>query len=449
MKGIRIALCVSFLILSLTLICRPGNIDGKDSFEITEKASRAIQFLANLGSRHAGTENEEKALAYIRERMEKAGLKTYTEPFDIQLFLLEKATLKIGTLILEPDLVGFDPYNGQNKLEGNAVIVKPSTPREEIFKLDGENKILITAKPANFFQLAYLKPKAIVFVGEKELDDLSREDTGPVQLTVDGKIQHLRSANVIGVLNPNVSAEKEIIISAHMDSFNSPGADDNASGIAVMLELAEYFSENKQDLTYRLKFAAFGAEEIGLLGSKAYVASHREELKNCDLVFNIDTVGGSEGIYVEMRGDKEIRAKEKGKSLFPEEMVSRSGRDFGGRWVLLHSSQLLFAGWIPDRLRKAIDETGKELGYAITPSYMMGSDHRSFALAGIPSTGIAIPGNKHHSPEDTPEQINMESLRKAGQIVIGVIEKIMTADPLFRYSYLKAPAGSANAVLME
>ncbi len=425
MNKIKKSLFVPFFILTLAIAGHTNKKSKTIDFEITEKASETIQYLANLGRRHAGTANEEKALAYLSDRFKKAGLETTIESFTFDLFSLKKAKFRMAKTTLEPALVGFNPYNGQKMVEGEAVIINPSTPRDEIFKLDGENKILVTAKPVNFFQLAFLKPRAIVFVEEEELDILSGEDGNPALLSVDGEIQSLRSANVVATLLPKSDMEKEIILSAHIDSFNGPGADDNASGVAVLLELAEYFSKRKQDLTCRLKFVALGSEEIGMLGSRAYVAKHQQELKNCELVFNIDTVGGSEGIYVEMKGDREIKAKEKGKSLFPVEIVTKSVRDFDGKWILLHPSQVLFAAWIPEWLRTAIEESGKELGYEITPSYMMGSDHRNFALAGIPATNISVTGNKHHSPEDTPDQVNMESLQKAGRIVIRVIEKAM------------------------
>lgn len=426
MNEIRKAFFVLFLILSLAVAGQTGKTDDKDPFEITEKASQTIEYLAGLGNRHAGTENEKKALEYIKKRLEKAGMETTIEPFTFEMFSLKKTTLEMGETSFVPTLVGINPYNGHTTVAGEVIIINPSTPREEIFKLDGANKILVTAKPANFFQLAFLKPRAVVFVGEEALDRLSGESGHPALLSAEGELRSLQSANVIALLRPSPDTEKEIILSAHADSFAGPGADDNASGIAVLLELAEYFYKRKQDLTCRLKFIALGSEEIGMLGSKVYVAKHREDLKNCELVFNIDTVGGSEGIYVEMRGDKENRAEVKGKSLFPEDMVSRSVRDFSGNWMLLHPSQTLFAGWVPEWLRTAIEETGKDLGYEINPSYMMGSDHRSFALAGIPSTGIAIAGNEHHSPKDIPEQVNMESLEKAGRIVSRVIEKILT-----------------------
>ncbi len=425
MNRIKRTLWIAFIVFSLVIGGQTCTKNNTAEFDITKRAFKSIQYLADLGMRHAGTENENKALEYIKKRLEKAGLEATTEPFPFDLFVMKQAKLQIGAVTVEPTLVGFNPYDSRSMVGGELSVIKPSTPREEIFKLEGENKIFLAAKPVNVFQLAYLEPEAIAYVEEKTLESLSSENGSSALLSVEGEIQHMQSANVVAALLPNTDTEKEIIISAHVDSYNGPGADDNASGVAVLLELAQYFSKRKKDLTCRLKFIALGSEEVGLLGSKAYVAKHRDELKNCELVFNIDTVGGSEGISIEMRGDKKNPAKEKGKSLFPEDMVSKSARNFGGKWMFLHPSQILLAGWVPEWLRAAIEESGKELGYEINPSYMMGSDHRSFALAGIPSTGISIAGNKHHSPEDIPEQINTESLMKTCRIVIRVIEKIM------------------------
>ena len=80
-----------------------------------------------------------------------------------------------------------------------------------------------------------------------------------------------------------------------------------------------------------------------------------------------------------------------------------------------------FPPWLPE----IIEASGKELGYTIVPSYLMGSDHRIFAQAGIPSTNIAISGCKTHSPEDTPLMINKESLEKAGNIVARIVTRAM------------------------
>jgi hypothetical protein len=65
------------------------------------------------------------------------------------------------------------------------------------------------------------------------------------------------------------------IVGAHYDSVSNPGADDDASGVAGLLEIARVFSQI--DTAHSLRLIAFDLEEVGLRGSKAYVATHRAE----------------------------------------------------------------------------------------------------------------------------------------------------------------------------
>ena len=83
-----------------------------------------------------------------------------------------------------------------------------------------------------------------------------------------------------------------IIIGAHYDSVGNAGADDNASGVAAMMTIAEKIAaENNQDITYR--FIAFDKEEKGLLGSKAYVNGIRDqdEIDRIKGAFTLDMIG--------------------------------------------------------------------------------------------------------------------------------------------------------------
>ncbi len=78
----------------------------------------------------------------------------------------------------------------------------------------------------------------------------------------------INSANVIAIKQGTSS--QELIVGAHYDSTGAgPGADDNASGVAVMLEVAKVVAN--QTTPYTIRFVAFGAEESGLLGSYAYM----------------------------------------------------------------------------------------------------------------------------------------------------------------------------------
>ncbi|OXM13182.1 M20/M25/M40 family metallo-hydrolase [Paenibacillus herberti] len=106
-----------------------------------------------------------------------------------------------------------------------------------------------------------------------------------------------RSSNVITVKHGQ--SPRTIIVGAHYDSAKAPskGADDNASGVAVMLESAKAISQ--QSLPYTVKFVAFGSEENGLQGSKAYVAAMTEEEKNNTVaMINLDSLAAGDNMYV-------------------------------------------------------------------------------------------------------------------------------------------------------
>ncbi|MDB9883227.1 M28 family metallopeptidase, partial [Bacteroidia bacterium] len=75
------------------------------------------------------------------------------------------------------------------------------------------------------------------------------------------------------------------------------GANDNASGIAMLLDMASYFVKHPQN--YSIAFIAFGAEEAGLVGSYNYVKKPLVPLKKTKFVFNMDLMGsGEEGATI-------------------------------------------------------------------------------------------------------------------------------------------------------
>lgn len=90
---------------------------------------------------------------------------------------------------------------------------------------------------------------------------------------------------------------KQIIIGAHYDSTNCNGADDNASGVSVLLELAQKL--NKLILPYNIKFIAFDAEEMGLFGSRYFVKNMTSEEKSNTLLYiNIDSILSGDNLYI-------------------------------------------------------------------------------------------------------------------------------------------------------
>jgi len=111
------------------------------------------------------------------------------------------------------------------------------------------------------------------------------------------------TSNVIGYVEGTIIPDSFIILCGHYDHLGRMGeavfygANDNASGIAMLLDLASYFSRNPQK--YSIAFVAFGAEEAGLLGSLAYVKQPQIPLNQTKFVFNMDLMGsGHEGATI-------------------------------------------------------------------------------------------------------------------------------------------------------
>ena len=98
--------------------------------------------------------------------------------------------------------------------------------------------------------------------------------------------------NLILNLCPNqrVANRPPILIGAHYDTVpGSPGADDNATGIAVLLELARFFSSNAANFPIRL--VAFDLEEYGLLGSTSYANFLKEQNQALRLMISLEMLG--------------------------------------------------------------------------------------------------------------------------------------------------------------
>ncbi|PIU19633.1 MAG: hypothetical protein COT18_06480, partial [Elusimicrobia bacterium CG08_land_8_20_14_0_20_59_10] len=158
-------------------------------------------------------------------------------------------------------------------------------------------------------------------------------------------------ANLTAMVEGTDKPDEYLVLSAHYDHLAPvngkacPGADDNASGVALLLELARYYAARPQKRT--IIFAAFDAEEEGRIGSKAFVRMLAPELKrsiNADL--NFDSVGRLGG----------------GKIL----ILNSSSSD---KWVHIFRG----AGFV----------TGAD--YALVKEDLDASDQVSFVEAGIPA----------------------------------------------------------------
>lgn len=192
----------------------------------------------------------------------------------------------------------------------------------------------------------------------------------------------------------------------------SMGADDNASGIAVMLEIAKA----KQDANLRLDFLCFAAEEKGLFGSRQWVNDHLSEIDTKNTyVLNLDCVGRGRIFYL-------IR----GLGIFPKK-------------------------WSDPLLCNLIKESADELGFLLEEAWRGDSDHAEFArrnlrvaailrcepmkrtaamklldwIYGNPVKAQTIPKVEWiHTEDDIWEKVDEEKLRQTVALVLRVMEKL-------------------------
>ncbi|HUY91036.1 MAG TPA: M20/M25/M40 family metallo-hydrolase [Pirellulales bacterium] len=220
--------------------------------------------------------------------------------------------------------------------------------------------------------------------------------------------------NILGLLegaDPQLKDEL-IVIGAHYDhvgygtaqnsygptGYIHNGADDNASGVAGLLEMIKAFSQLETRPKRSILFAHWDGEEKGLLGSKHWVAEPTLPLARVRLMVNIDMIGRLRNDYVEVYG-------------------SRTGRDLR-RLVSLQN--------VEPNLRLGFSWTMRE-----------DSDHYSFYLRGIPvlmfHTGLH---DDYHRPSDDVEKLNLAGMQRVARLLCGVLYELADRPQLsgFRHA---------------
>jgi len=237
-------------------------------------------------------------------------------------------------------------------------------------------------------------------------------DAKSINYKIDIKKEELTTENVIGVMKGTESPNEWIVLSAHYDHIGKKdsaifyGADDNASGVAGLLEIAEAFSFGVQK-GYRpsksLIFLLTSGEEKGLWGSKYFVNSPIfKEIKivanlNMDMIGRVDTLHSNGGNYLYVKGDSIISKK-----LFPFFQNSK---------IKDNPIQIETL-----RLSKG--------SHALT-----NSDHASFLEKNIPS--VTITSGVHcdyHKPSDTYDQISFDIITDRVKLIYRVICEIINAS---------------------
>jgi len=255
---------------------------------------------------------------------------------------------------------------------------------------------------AQFIPVIVLTDEKMIWsVGRKQLafpifelkKDLADGSEIIVQLDAVFKENHV-ARNVYGYAPALKNSKKTIVVCAHYDHLGRlgqdnyfPGANDNASGTAMMLSLAKHYKLNPAK--YNMLFIAFAGEEAGILGSKYFVENPPIPLHEIAFVINLDILGsGEDGITV-VNG-----------SIFPK-----------------HFDVL-----------KQINEEKKLLKTVNSRGYAANSDHYWFSDAGIPSFFLYTMGpNKHyHDPEDLYEKLSFAEVNDIHTLLQNFVTAITT-----------------------
>ena len=234
--------------------------------------------------------------------------------------------------------------------------------------------------------------------------------------TVDGSCGVFR--NVEGLINAG-TAGPELVICAHYDTVcNSPGAGDNASGVAVMLEAARLLIEHRSDRPIRcIGFTleegspVEGDKDSRLIGSREWVDSLKHREIDVGGVINLESVG-----YV---GDSQSYPDGIEPDCFPHYRFDRNRGDFVAILSCEHSDDL---GWTCfDQCRGPVDLPAVFVDVPLQQMKdhfhdLLRSDHYPFwqrCLPAIMLTDTADQRTPHyHQPSDTPDTLDMEFARK-------------------------------------
>jgi len=205
--------------------------------------------------------------------------------------------------------------------------------------------------------------------------------------------------------------DEVVIISAHFDHVGSHngkifnGADDDGSGTAGLLEIAQAYALSSEKPKRSLLFAAWNAEESGLLGSRYYVQSPIFPLSKTAAVFQMDMIGRNE----EIPDPKNPRFFGLEKQTADENTNSVN--------VLGYTRS--------NDLRNLVASSNEHIGLELKFRYddssanlLRRSDNWPFLLNGVPAlffhTGLHP---DYHQPTDTPEKINYPKLEKVVRLV--------------------------------
>lgn len=218
-------------------------------------------------------------------------------------------------------------------------------------------------------------------------------------LRIDAQLQrNYPTQNLAALVRGTAQPDSFLVISAHYDHLGTmgrrtyfPGANDNASGVALLLELAAHYARPENRPACSVVFLLFGAEEVGLVGSRYFVAHPLVPLKNIKFLVNLDLLGTGEAGATVVNG-----------RVLPA----------------------------PYRRLVAINEARHYLPSLAPRGSAANSDHFPFSEAGVPAFFLYTRGGSaaYHDVNDRPEALSLAGFAGAFGLVRDFLAELGAAS---------------------
>ncbi|OKL42185.1 M28 family metallopeptidase [Pontibacter flavimaris] len=377
-----------------------------------------------------------KAAEYIKNSFKKMDLKPFAGDSYFQKFrfpvnrIVETPQLQVNGQALVPgqDFVANSASGSgagkANVLPLDTLIFSDAKAAQRFFRKDFSKVALVYPQreqkrlaglPAHYQQLLQQAKVHIILQPNNLLTTVARQqEVVPVlevlqrawpqqakkvyfEVLADLNPQH-QAQNVIGFIRGSQQPDSVLVFTAHYDHLGSqgrevyfPGANDNASGTAMLLELAQHYSRPENQPKYSMLFIAFAAEEAGLLGSFHYVQNPLFPLKQISFLLNLDLLGtGDDGLMV-VNGQVHTQEFE----------------------LLQHlNGQHHYLPQIKSRGKAA------------------NSDHYPFSEAGVPAFFFYTLGGTaaYHNPQDHAAQLPLTKSPEVFRLITDFAEELMTTE---------------------
>jgi hypothetical protein len=397
-----------------------------------------------FGGRLSGSDAYNKAATWAAAQFRAAGLQVRMEPFNLphgwQRGPTQARALTPTDHVLHIETGGWGPSTPIGGLRGEVVLledISPEAVRAQAEKLHGKIVLVDRQSALPDFSFKTLEklsalpnelknvgvrgvllpaalPNNIMSTGDPAwggeivpivFATIGREDAMMLQrwmkkgsVTIEYNQQNqitgpLQANNVVAEIRGREEPDEWVMVGAHLDSWDfASGAQDNGSGVAMVLEAARVLAVLGRAPRRSIRFALWGGEEEGMVGSFSYVKNHATELQNCIALLNTDSgAGHPSGWEVENRKDVAQALKPISKALLEQ----------------------LGAGEVSEKIS-------------------FDTDNGPFLLQGIPALDLLTEMSRydevHHKMADTIDKVDPHSLA-TGAAVIAVTAFALADSP--------------------